>query len=237
MRRLAILLLLLFPILSHAQRISGVVVDDAGSPISDVAIQNIYSQEKLLTSADGRFNMEVKAGQLVEFHKIGYKTGRVRVGTILSPYYRIILEHGVQELPGIEVRNRFTDFKHDSLYYRELFKKQLESPVVTGWRAFQSPFSALSKSNRDLIRFKEEYAWLEQQKYVDYTFNEKLIAQLTGLTGDSAKAYIRRYRPSYEMLRSMPEYDFFTYVKQTVYIWRQRQRLGPSGSHGSGGGG
>jgi hypothetical protein len=236
MRLLAILFLLLFPFLSHAQRIGGIVVDEGGAPISDVAIQNIYSGEKQLTSADGRFSVAVKAGQLVEFHKIGFKTGRVRVGSVLPPYYRIILEPGVQELPGVEVRNRFTDFKHDSLYYRALFKKQLESPVVTGWRAFQSPISALSKSNRDLIRFKEEYAWLEQQKYVDYTFNEKLVAQLTGLAGDSAKQYMRRYRPSYEMLRAMPEYDFFTYVKRTVYMWRERQRLGPSGSHGSGGG-
>ena len=59
---------------------------------------------------------------------------------------------------------------------------------------------------------------------------------LTGLKGDSAQAYIRRFRPSYEALRRMPEYDLFSYIKQTVQIWRERQRLGPGRSLGSGGG-
>jgi hypothetical protein len=238
MRLTALLVLILLPLLSAAQRMSGIVTDGNGGAISDVAISNIHSGEKLLTGADGKFSISVGAGQLVEFHKIGFRTARVRIGLgPLPPYYRIILEPGVQELPGVEVRNRFKDFKHDSLYYHQLFKKQLESPVLTGWRAFQSPFTALSKSNRELIRFHQEYQWLEEQKYVDYTFNEKLIAQLTGLKGDSVQQYMRRYRPTYEMLRSMPEYDFFSYVKQTVEIWRERQHFGPNNSRGSGGGG
>lgn len=236
MRLAALLFLLLLPLPGIAQRISGIVTDGGGAPISDVAISNIHSGESLLAGTDGKFSIGAKTGQLVEFHKIGFKTARVRIGAgPLPPYYRIVLEPGVQELQEVEVRNRFRDFKHDSMYYRELFKKQLESPVVTGWRAFQSPFSALSKSNQNLIRFKEEYEWLEHEKYVNYTFNEKLIAQLTGLKGDSVKQYMRRYRPSYEMLRAMPEYDFFYYVKHTVEIWREHQRFGPNNSRGSGG--
>lgn len=237
MRRHLLLLFLLLPALSFAQRITGIVVTETGAPISDVAIQNIHSEEKLISPADGRFAINVKSGQLVEFHKLGYRTARIRIGGMVSPFYRIILEPGAQELQEVEVRNRFTDFKHDSLYYHNLFKRQIDYPVVTGWRAFQSPFSAMSRANQQMIHFQKEYAWLEEQKYVDYTFNEKLIAQLTGLKGDSAVAYMRRYRPSYDMLRAMPEYDFFSYVKQTVYIWRERQRLGPSNGRGSGSGG
>ncbi len=238
MRFAVALTLLLFSFSLRAQqRINGSVADADGKPLSGVAIQNIHSSEGLMTDATGHFAIAVKAGQLVEFRRLGYKTARVRIGAgALPPYYRIILEPGVQELQEVEVRNHFEDFKHDSLRYHALFKKQLETTPVTGWRAFQSPFSALSKSNRQLIQFQEEYAWLEKQKFVDYTFSEKLIAQLTGLKGDSAVAYMRRFRPSYEMLRAMPEYDFFAYVKQTVAIWRERQRMGPSNSRGSGGG-
>ena len=237
MRLIAIFLFVLLSLAGRAQSIIGIVIDGNGAPISEVAVSNIHSGQKLLTPTDGKFTIGVKAGQLVEFHKIGYKTARVRIGSgALPPYYRIMLEPGVQELQEVVIRNHFQDFKHDSLYYRELFKKELDFPVLTGWRAFQSPFSAMGKTNQQMIHFQKEYQWLEQQKYVDYTFNEKLIAQLTGLKGDSAQQYMRRYRPSYEMLRAMPEYDFFSYVKQTVCIWRERQRMGPSNSRGSGGG-
>jgi hypothetical protein len=237
MRHAALIFLMLLSVVAHAQRISGIVVDMNGAPMSDVGIQNIHSEERMLTGVDGRFSIGAKAGQLVEFHKIGYRTARTRIGAgALPPFYKIILEPGVQELSEVQVRDRFQDFRHDSLYYHELFKKQIDYPVLTGWRAFQSPFSALGKTNQNMLRFQKEYAWLEQQKYIDYTFNEKLIAQLTGLKGDSAQQYMRRFRPSYELLRAMPEYDFFSYVKQTVQIWRDRQRFGPGNSRGSGGG-
>ncbi len=239
MRFAVALTLLLFQFSLRAQqRIAGGVADADGKPLSEVAIQNIYSGEGLLSDANGHFAINVTAGQLIEFRRMGYKTARVRVGAgTLPAYYRIILEPGVQELQEVEVRNHFDDFKHDSLRYHALFKKQLETTPVTGWRAFQSPFSALSKSNRQLIHFQEEYAWLERQKFVDFNFNEKLIAQLTGLKGDSALAYMQRFRPTYEMLRAMPQYDYFAYVKQTVAVWRQRQRMGPSNGRGSGSGG
>ena len=231
-----LLLLLLTASFLHAQTITGIVTADmaAGSTISEVVVQNIHSNAILNTDASGRFTIAAKPGELIEFHKLGYKTVRVRIISSSTPFYRIIMEPGVQELEGVEVRNHFQDYQHDSLRYRAMFKKQLDYNTVTGWRAIQSPFSALSKTNQQMISFKKEYEWFERQKFVDYSFNEKLIANLTGLKGDSAIKYMRQYRPSYEMLRSMPDYDYFAYVKHTVAMWRQRQRLGPSNSRGGG---
>lgn len=234
-----LVLLFLLPVSVMAQqRISGTVADAAGVPLAQVAVQNIHSGEALLSDVQGHFAVAVRAGQLIEFRRIGYKTARVRIGAgTLPPFYRILLEPGVQELQEVEVRNHFTDFKHDSLRYRALFKKQLEYQTVTGWRAFQSPFSALSKTNQQMIRFQEQYAWLEEQKFVDFNFNERLIGQLTGLRGDSATAYMRRFRPSYDMVRGMQQYDYFSYIKQTADLWRRRQKMGPSNGRGSGSGG
>jgi hypothetical protein len=234
MRLLALFLLLMMPLAVCAQSIRGVVSSGSAGPLKGVSIENIHSGAKTLTEADGHFSMAVKPGQLVEFHKQGYKTARVRIGGSVAPFYRIILEPGVQALPEVSASSGFKTFQEDSLYYHRLFKKQIEYPVLTGWRAFQSPFTALGKSNQDMIRFQQEYAWIEQQKFIDYAFNEKLVAQLTGLRGDSARAYMERYRPSYEMLRAMPEYDFFSYVKATDEIWRERQRMNRSRSRSAG---
>ena len=240
MHKVALLLLLLLFIVTDTQAatITGVVAEVAsGRPLSNVIVQNVHTDAAMTTDGDGKFTISVAPGQLIEFRKIGYRTARLRISsTITAPYYRILLQTGVQELDEIEVRNHFKDFKHDSMSYYALFKKELEFPKLTGIDAIYHPFSALSKKNRMIWHFQEEYVWLEHQKFVDYAFNERLVAQLTGLKGDSAVQYMRRYRPSYEMVRAMPEYDFFSYVKQTVEAWRRTQKFGNSNSRGSGGG-
>ncbi len=232
--RLLFLLLLLLPFTGLAQNIQGVVISAQSGPLAGVEILNIHNGAQVLSTPDGHFNIAVQPGQLVEFHKDGYQTARVRIGGQVAPYYQILMQPGVAAIHELDAGSGFKTFQDDSLYYHNLFKKQIDYPVLTGWRAFQSPFTALGRTNQNMIRFQHEYAWLEQQKYVDYTFNAKLIAQLTGLKGDSVQTYMRQFRPSYEMLRAMPEYDFFRYVKATVEIWRERQRMGRSRSRSSG---
>ena len=228
---LSLFLLLPFALL-RAQTISGAVIDAGGSALSDVIIQNIHTDITLVTHSDGAFNLVAKPGQLLEFRKMGYKTTRVRIVSTSVPFYRIILEPGVQELDGVEIWSRTSDYQKDSLRYRELFAKQLNYPVVEGWRAIQSPFSAMSKRNKNMKIFQAEYEWFERIKYVDSRFNAKVIGNLTGLKGDSVERYIRQYRPTYEYLRTMDEYTYFNYVKSTVEAWRRRQ--GSSRSRGGG---
>jgi len=236
MRKIATFLLLLLTTSGlSAQTITGIVSDAAGgAALSGVVVHNVHTDLSLTTDAGGRFTIAAAPGELVAFRMMGYKVARVRILSSTTPFYRIILESGVQELEGVEVRYHHNDFKHDSLRYREMFRKQLEYPVLTGWRAIQSPFTAMGKTNQQMISFQKEYEWLERQKYVDHAFSEKLVANLTGLKGDSVWSYMQQFRPSYEMLRSMPEYDVFTYIKRTVSIWRMRQRMRPAGSRGGG---
>ncbi len=234
MRLSVFLLLLLLPFTGFAQSIHGVVSTNLAGPLAEVSIVNIHSGEKLLSDAQGRFEIEAKPGQLIEFQKQGFKTARVRIGGMLVPFYRIILQPGPPAPANLNAGTGFQTFQEDSIYYHNLFKKQINFPTLTGLRAIQSPFSALGKTNQQMLRFQREFAWIEQQKFVDYAFNEKLVKQLTGLSGDSATQYMRRYRPSYEMLRSMAEYDFFRYVKETVEIWRRQQRMNRSRTRSAG---
>ena len=92
---------------------------------------------------------------------------------------------------------------------------------MSTFESLRSPFSALSKSNRQKWAFQENYAYFQQEKYIDYTFNDALITQVTGLAGDSLLRYKQRYRPGYEQLRSMNEYNFYMYIKETVARYRR----------------
>lgn len=202
--------LLLFPTLLGAQPIKGLVCDSAGIPLEHVIVTNIHTQSTLLTPVNGQFQIEAKGGELIEFHKLGYQTARVRISAGARPaLYKIILRPGI-ELKEIEVRGGFKDYEHDSLYYEELFKKEIHS------------------TSRKFARFRYEYKRLDQMKYVDYHFNEKLITSLTGLKGDSALAYMQQYRPSYKTVRSMSDYDRLDYITRTVNSWRKQAALKPS---------
>lgn len=216
-----------------AQVRSGIVKDD-NLPLAGVAVSNIYTDEIVLTDGTGKFNITAAPGQLLEFRKMGYELVRVRIGAGNVPYYSIVLRHSFQALDEVVVKGKYTDFFHDSLRYRDYYKKQLDFPVVTGWRAIQSPFTAMSKMNQQMIHFQKEYRWLEEMKYVDYYFNEKLITNITGLKGDSAIAYMQAFRQNYDMIRGMKEYETLNYIRHTAEIWRKRMKSRTGNSRSGG---
>lgn len=207
-----------------AQVMRGEVVDVANSGrMANVAVQNVHSGLGMMTEADGIFNMNVKPGELVEFRKLGYKTLRVRVPAgNLPPFFKVVMQEGPIELPGYTVNGVPTDRRADSAKYYELYRRELEFPRLKGYQVIQHPFSALSKRNRQIWAFQKEYTFYQQQKYIDFAFNPQLITRITGITGDSLQTYIQMFRPTFEQLESMSEYNFYGYIKRTVTLYRQR---------------
>ena len=221
---LALLLLFGLCVPSIAQTIKGDVLDmDTKKPISGVEIQNIYTLLDVNTDEQGTFIMAATSGQLLEFKKPGYKTARVRVPQgYVPPYFRILIKKGITEIDQdiIAVHNNRYDYREDSIRYHELYKTALDFPKLAGLEAVQSPFSALSKKNREIWQFQDDYKDFEKEKYVDKTFNEELVTKFTGLKGDSLRYFMRRYRPSYEQLKSMTDYSFYNYIKVSAHHYR-----------------
>lgn len=223
-RYLAILSFFCFiSILVRAQTIRGEALDmDTKQAIEGVVIENVYTSLDVTTNHDGSFNIAAIGGQLLEFKKQGYKTARVRIPQGYIPsFFRIILKKGisdVRELP-LANSNRY-DYKYDSMRYHELYKHELEFPKMSSIDMMASPFSALSGKNREIWQFQDDYAVFEREKYVDRTFNAELVTKFTGLTGDSLKYFMRRFRPDYEQLRVMNDYAFFTFIKKSAYNYR-----------------
>ncbi len=209
-----------------AQIIHGEALDmDTKAPIEGVEIENIYNNVRISTIADGSFVISAASGQLLEFSKPGYKLTRVRIPHGFVPsYFRIILERGLTPRSDIYEKSNRYDNKKDSIRYREMFQQQLDFPRMSTFEKIKSPFSALSAKNRMTWQFQEDYSNFEKEKYVDFTFNKDLVGKITGLSGDSLSKYMVRYRPSYEQLRSMNDYTFFTYIKTSVHRFRTPNR-------------
>ncbi len=222
---LLFLLSVVFYTTGLAQTIRGEVVDmDSKKPVTGTEILNIYTMLNVSTDGKGAFIIAASGGQLLEFRKAGYKTTRVRVPQgYIPPYFRIIIKKGIDEISkpnSYASRNGRYDSKSDSLRYHDLYKTELDFPRLSAIGAIQSPFSAMSKKNREIWRFQDEYYDFEKEKYVDRTFTEELVTKYTGLKGDSLHYFMRRYRPSYEQLKSMNDYSFYNFVKTSVYRYR-----------------
>lgn len=193
-------------------------VSDApeGKPLAGVRIENIHTKARSFTDSAGRFAVAVGKSQLIEFYATGFKVLRVRTPDGMMPsFYRLVLNRATIDIAEVEVRERNRDFKKDSVRDRAVYGRALEFPELNGLDVIRHPFSALSKRNRQIWAFQKEYAVFEQQKFIDFVFNARLVEELTGLRGEAAQRYMRRYRPAYEQIRAWSDYDFYAYVKRT----------------------
>ncbi len=222
-----VLLLLSTLVFAHncvlSQTIKGEVMDKTTHhAVQGVSIVNTYTSLSVTTNEDGSFVIAASGDQLLEFRKAGYKSVKVRVPLGYMPsYFKIIMEHGMPTLaPAQQIENRYV-YAHDSLTYRELYKHELDFQRLTGLSAVAHPFSALSKRNREIWRFQEDYTEFEKEKYIDRTFNGETVTKFTGLSGDSLQLYLVKFRPDYEQLRRMNDYTFFNFIKTTVTLYRK----------------
>ena len=124
------------------------------------------------------------------------------------------------ELDGAEIVGRNRNPTVDSLKKRELYGQVLDHYRLTGLDIIQHPIDALSKRNRQIWRFQDNYNKWESEKYIDWVFNEKLVRSISELGKDSVSTYLRMYRPDYNALRSWSEYQFYDYILKTVREFR-----------------
>lgn len=197
---------------------------DGGNPMKDVIIHNIFSEDVVYSDENGRFEIPVKSGELVELKMYNYKTVRIRIHDAPASFYDIPMVIGPFELEGLTVYGRDASRKIDSIKTAEVFRKALNTPKLEGFDAFQHPISALSKENRRIWAFQERYYATEREKYIEFVFNKQLIQQLTKLGNDSIDDYRLRFRPTYELLLQWNEYDYYLYIKNTVNTYRQNSR-------------
>ncbi len=215
---------------AFAVPIKGVVLDLLTTlPLQGVSITNVHTSKEIFTDAKGRFELEVAKGELVEFRIAGYDVARVRIKSEQNlPFYKIQLKEAPTLIENqLAAGNYFMGAKIDSIKRRELYQQALDHYKLTGLDIIQHPFDAMSKRNRMIWAFQKNYEIWEKDKFVDYVFNDRLIVQLSGLDEANLELYKKRYRPPYELIRGMNEYQYYSYIKDTVKdfkLWQERQK-------------
>ena len=224
--RLGLLVILLMSISTYklfAVKIIGKVVNlNTDKPLAHVDISNVHSGVTFKTSIDGTFEMEVKAGDLVEFRLEQFQVARVKIKSDnVAKFYLIQMQTMPSDIENQLMKDYFMGAKIDSIKRAELYEKALNHYKLKGLDIIQHPFDAMSKRNRMIWRFQKNYEIWEKDKFIDYVFNDRLIVQLTGLEAENIEAYKKKYRPSYETIKSLNEYGFYSYIKETVKQYKR----------------
>lgn len=226
--RITLIALLSLPLMKmEAQTIiKGEVRDLANNSLMEnVNVKNIYTQIGLTVQVDGHFSLPVKKGELVEFTKVGYQTVRVRILSEKEPeYYKIIMNKTPIELREVDIRGKPLDFKKDSIRYRKTYDIVMRKESKNEVDMRSMPLAMLSKKNRQEWAFQEMYAQWEQEKYIDFVFNDKLVSRITYLQDEDLKLFMKLFRPTYEFLRNVSEYEYLDYIKSSYYQFKKSNR-------------
>ncbi len=209
-------ILLLMPATLNAQVImKGEIRDESTQDfLSDVNVRNIYTLKGMTVQADGKFSLSVKKGELIECSKVGYQTVRVRIYSEKEPdYYKIVMSKTPTMLREVDVRGKPLDFVRDSIRYRETYDIVLRKEHRDEVDMRNMPLAMLSKKNRQEWAFQDMYQEWEHEKYIDFTFNPRLVSRITYLKGEELSLFMKQYRPSYAFLRSASEYEYLSFIK------------------------
>ncbi len=191
--------------------------------LENVNIRNIHTLQGMTSKADGLFSVMVKKGELIELSKLGYQTIRIRITNEQEPsYYKLVLKKAPIELREVDIRGKPLDFKKDSLRYRQVYDIVLRKEKQEDMSMQSMPLAMLSKKNRQEWAFQKMYAAWEAEKYIDMTFNERLVSRITYLEGDNLKEFMNLFRPSSEFLRTASEYEYLNYIKHCYFLFKKK---------------
>lgn len=190
--------------------------------LENVNVKNIYTQKGMTIQKDGQFQIEVKKGELIEFTRIGYQTVRVRILSEKEPlFYTIVMDKAPIMLREVDIHGKPLDFVKDSIRYRAVYDVVLRKEHRQDVDMRSMPLAMLSKKNRQEWAFQEMYEQWEREKYIDFTFNERLVSRITYLKDEDLQEFMKQYRPAYNFLRTASDYEYLDYIKHCYYEYKK----------------
>jgi hypothetical protein len=215
-------LLCLLALPAFGLQMKGRVYDrETQKPVAYAVVINTFTEYQVETDSNGNFTIPVQQGHLIEFQKLGYKIARVRIAGASLPFYSIALTKGPIELDNVNIKG--SNYRSDSVEDRETYKWAIDHYTLDGMDVLSHPFDALSKRNRQIWAFQKRFQYFEQQKFIDFVFNDHLIQTITGLDSTDTKAYKAAYRPSYEQIKAWSTYEFYQYIRNTGFAFKRRR--------------
>ncbi len=206
MKKTLILLLLMFPLMINAQKITGVVIDaETGDSIPYPSVQYKKGNLAISGNGSGHFSIERRNGSYLTFSAVGYQTLQILIDTNTPSNMRITLKTDTKSLQNVTIKGKRNRYSRKDNPAVELMKRVVAAKKTTDlsnhdyyqYNKYQKLTLALNDINpTDLEneKFKRKKWVLNQIETCPY--NNKLILPFS--VDETVTRYIYRKKPKTE---------------------------------------
>lgn len=222
--------LLLFEHL-HAQekQIQGIIFDQATKErIASVLVSNSRTKANIFNNLKGEFTISVRLNDLLIFSKTGYFNDTVKITALQTlPVYlkrsSIVLHEVTIRDSALSAQKKLEENKQEfNKVYGALANKDLLTVGSNGAGiGIDAIYNMLSRRGRNASRLREIIDRDYKAQIVDARFNRIAVGSVTGLKGDLLSSFMYRYRPDYNMVVLLNDYDFISYIKSCYNRFRR----------------
>jgi hypothetical protein len=204
-----------------------VYVKGTSDTLISVSIHNITTQRYDLSDEDGSYRVQATPGDHVAFSSVGHKTDTITItASILSASYPVYLEIKPQTLQAVRVE--FTNYQLDSMDRRKEYAWVYDhgnTPRVEHERSGDgvgvqlNVFRNSSQAAKQRERLEKRLQKEEQDYYVESRYSREYVTRITHMQGDSLKAFMKKYRPSYDYCRKAAQVDILVYINDCYKLF------------------
>jgi len=110
-------------------------------------------------------------------------------------------------------------FSQQASFSKDYQRFQNSTSSIIGINLLNLP-GLLGKKNNPTDKLKQTLIKEEKTQYVNRIFSKQLIAEVTGLEGDSLQLFQDKYRPGYDTAKQITTYELIRYIKSCLKEFR-----------------
>jgi len=237
MRAVIFFLIILLSVNTYAQKknttVWGYLKDSiTHEPIILASVTNLNTDKTVMTSATGRFKIELTENQLLSFAAVGYHFDTIYYNNrnLLQDTLALFLSPLTYSLGNVTVTARgMSRYQLDSIERRKDFLQDIVNytiPTISqansgaGIALNLDRFSRHEKAKRKAFAFFESN---EKEQYINYRFPAAMVTKYSGLRDEELQQFMQQYRPSDQWLRAhKTEEDIKYYINDKLKLFFKR---------------
>jgi hypothetical protein len=219
--------------------ISGTVYDSTKLYVVPGVIIKSTGGGSTITDSLGAYHINTDEKDSISFYYANKPTQKFPVKSIsnyndfdISLQVRVFEKYKLLKEVKIFTKNYRQDSSENRLSYSKIFDYQkpgLHSTYTPGSPPGLDIDELINifrfRRNKMNLVFQKRLIEEEQDKYVNYKFNNTLIKRVTGLSGVLLDKYKLLYTPSYEFLIIATELEFYEYILNTASQFKKKEGI------------
>lgn len=219
--------------------ISGTVYDSTKLYVVPGVIVKSTNGNSTITDSVGSYHINTTESDSISFYYANKPTQKFPVKSInnyndfdISLQVRIFEKYKLLKEIKIFSKSYRQDSAENRYAYSKIFdyeKPRLRSTYTPGTPPGLDINELIKmfhfKRNKMNLAFQKRVIADEEEKYVNYKFNNSLLTRVTGLKGVLLEKYKMQYKPGFEFITTATELEFYEYILSTAGKFKKQEGL------------